>query len=966
MWKTMGSIHGYRVSLAKILSEIWDPVRPFGCTRIRRVVDLTGELRMTRDGTRVVFDLDFDQGAWPGPLSGKDAAAGRAVAGEVWLGPLGLLGRVELGLGLIGLHASAMERALALAGRLAAFPDAFFAASFRVDPIGTARRLLAWRDALRMHRWQAEPGKETGRVAALAEATRELPAGSPERIQACLAALQKLGAQDGLELGRLEVLVDEAEETQEPGGWKSLPPLWRDLVCALAGAGVEVIGRALRPVEARGDLLACREKDFRPAADGSLRLLRPAGVLEAADQAAAWVRSLGEDAEILVVNPDPVLDEALARHGCATTGAGASSELSSLQSVLPLVLGLAWSPPDPELAWRLLCLPKGPFPRDLAMDLLGALHRWPSVGSRRWVEGVERWKARKTAEPDEDGTGEPPADPAYVERVLERLAGVFDPLPGAPRHTGKAPVALLQRRIELVEGWLRPLVHGDHALDGAGEALAQCAALRGLLEAWGVVDISQIDLSRLVGHATSSGGGRRPALAGIASVPSPGCVAGPVRHVLWWGFCARPGAATTDFPPLAGSEQRALAAGGVELPEPTAEAVRASRRERRPLDQSSQAVLLVCPRQGTDGEEAFPAAPWDRVRANLPAGEWHLVEKLAVRRLPADGLPEARPVAARPRLAAKAVVSMAHTVELPGSISPTSLESLVGCPYRGLLTLLAHVDSGPTCALDPPGAPAGRGSLAHAVLEHVLLGVKDGRIRSEGEAGRAARAFLDAEVAKFDGRLAAPWGRLEQGAAIRLVEQAASDLVGKLLAAGLVVDGVEQVLEAAVDGLALNGRADLVVRDNAGKPLVVDLKLGGKKRYLQLRAGTALQLACYARMLATDRRSLPRSAFYTLTTRRLLGAGVFPGAEEVAGPAMEVTWKAILRAVEGIREGLARLEVRVPGIDEGGAAVVVSREDAGAVEGGRLRLPPDCGYCELGVLCGRAFAPAAVKGRADS
>lgn len=40
---------------------------------------------------KIRFDPDFDGGAWPGPLVGRDAAAG-----EAWLGQLGFLDRLEL------------------------------------------------------------------------------------------------------------------------------------------------------------------------------------------------------------------------------------------------------------------------------------------------------------------------------------------------------------------------------------------------------------------------------------------------------------------------------------------------------------------------------------------------------------------------------------------------------------------------------------------------------------------------------------------------------------------------------------------------------------------------------------------------------------------------------------------------------------------------------------------------------
>jgi len=58
---------------------------------------------------KIRFAPDFDGGAWPGPLEGRDA-----VAGEAWLGELGLLQQLETVLGLAGPVPTAGERAAAL------------------------------------------------------------------------------------------------------------------------------------------------------------------------------------------------------------------------------------------------------------------------------------------------------------------------------------------------------------------------------------------------------------------------------------------------------------------------------------------------------------------------------------------------------------------------------------------------------------------------------------------------------------------------------------------------------------------------------------------------------------------------------------------------------------------------------------------------------------------------------------
>ena len=77
----------------------------------------------------IVFDPDFDSGAWPGPLAGRDA-----VAGEAGVGPDGFLDQLETRLGLGGPRVSQVERIASLLAPVGQV-DGFWSRSAEADAI---------------------------------------------------------------------------------------------------------------------------------------------------------------------------------------------------------------------------------------------------------------------------------------------------------------------------------------------------------------------------------------------------------------------------------------------------------------------------------------------------------------------------------------------------------------------------------------------------------------------------------------------------------------------------------------------------------------------------------------------------------------------------------------------------------------------------------------------------------------
>ncbi len=597
--------------------------------------------------TRVVFDLDFDQGAWPGPLSDREA-----VAGEVWLGPLGLLGLLETRLGLDGLHATELERALALLRALRA-QAGFWSKSLEVDPIGTARHVLHLRDTLRMHGLASRPvdAKAAPRLASLLEAARELPPGLADRLEAAAGRL-----------GSLDPEIEELRLLEEPGG---MPAALRGVLDALGKRGVV--------------------SPLAPAGAGSPRLLRTQGVLEAAEEVAAWLAQ--DHDQTVVISPDPVLDAALRRHGLPTLGAAPERADTALLAALPLALELGRAPQDPQRALDLLALPGGPVPTGLCRMLADTLGRWPAVGGARWKKAIESYLG---------GVKEP----RQVEKYRERLDGLFEAR--VPRGQ-PYPAAEARRRAEILGKWAR----GDS--EGAAAVRAQCAAFLELLEAYGRTELAARELGRLVEEASlhAPSEGLLPQ-AGIARVGRPGGVAGPARRVVWWRFVERAAAGPGELPAWLVREARAAGLGEL-LPDLRAQAVRQAARERRPFEQATEALLLVAPARGEDGQDDFLHPAWGEMCARAQPAVSRVEGPARVRRV----------AAALPVPAARFQVAPGR-LELPAEVSPSKLEKLLGCPLAWALEELG-IGDGLFGALEGPGDPALEGNLAHAALEAALL-----------------------------------------------------------------------------------------------------------------------------------------------------------------------------------------------------------------------------------------------------
>lgn len=767
------------------------------------------EYGATVAGLEVVFDLSSDRGGWPGPA---------AAVGEVWLGPLGLLDRLELELGLPRTVPSPLTRAMRLATSLAG-RDGFWSASLQSDRLATAERMLADRDQLAMFGWSGEPAGE--RLNALWRATADAGPAMADRLARVTAAL----AQHRVAIGRVSTFTSHDQ----------LPQRWRDVFAALARNGV---------------LFETREL---PSIGGAFTLLRPHGVLAAAESVAAWLAAQPSLDGTVIVSPDQALAAALMRHGLPSLGA---NQVAGSASLLALCVEAAFRPMDAADLHALICADPGPVPRALGWRLARALARFPGRDNAYWrkalTEGLDSLEADRRDE------------------VAARVTALLMPMVSRDESLAASQLAA---RLDAFVAWAQPRCGHEPALRGA---IGQAREMGELARAAGA-SVGLVELRRWCRAITAPETCSAAAEHGLASVAEPGAVLAAPARVIWWN-CVRSRAPVIPRLRLSPHERVALAAHGVHVPAPGVLTAEVSARWRRALASSS--VLLVAPRTTESGELAHPHPVVDELpqAIELPELEvprvWH----------PSVPLPRALPS-----------VQLPVAVTTMGVESASSIELLLGCSFAYAMRYRADLRHGFASSAAVPGALLA-GQLQHHLFADALVQAPLADVSA-----RIEHAF-DAELPGLAETLLLPEHQAERAALRRALRDAAAVLVEAIARLGAVVGGVEQLVEGELGGVRVASRADLLL---AAPAHVIDYKWGSSAHRRRLASGTAVQLAIYAALAGSHHAS-----YLLVRAARVIG-----DTDPDVPHTLDAMLDATLRGLHLRRDELARGLLVAPGAD---------------------------------------------------
>ncbi len=880
---------------------------------------------------QIRFGMELDAGCWPEFEAGQ-----QALIGEVVLGPQGLIGVLETALGMVaGDEAPQALRIRQYMQRIQSLPEKqrFYSRSFEADAWATARELLAWRDELVMHGWQGDAGDAPERIGALAEieaAGVDLDHGLADRFQ---KVLQRLQNQHALPLGR--VILQEPRQL--------LPAPWRQMFAQLEQCGVaveEAVPASVQPAE--------------------IVMLESEHIWPLAQSVASWLAATDqpEQAALICQHDSAQLDQALHAQGLPATGEVSKSAQLGLFQLLPLVLENLWQPVRIERLMELLSVPLSPVPGFAARKLIAAISREPGLESRLWQAAIDEIAKSKAEFLSRDGVAEEEA-----QQMADAFARDLDVWLRLSRvdADGDPPCTMVAETIQRLAGHLGTVVE---RMPAAKVAMGHCRDMVKVLATMETISRPLLEriLDDVIGPGRSAGNLREAADWGVLNSPSQ--LLAPVGTLIWWGFTD---ASAPSNEVWSRQEVDWLTMQDVHLDPPQ----HARERERacwHALLNHCEKLLLCRPLE-LDGQ-VVPVHPlWFDIQADdalkaisttrpvLPLLNEQEPELLGVK---LHGQ-QATPIRAMSLSAFKQVNPSADF--RPRKLSPSSIGNLLGCSFKWFLEELGIAA---TDMMAFPEESAMIGTLAHQVLEDVLTsesmampaeangdGKKRFAIPTPEQAADLAREQYAKRVPQMAADLLLPENRAEYADMSGRMVAAAGDVVRRLHEAGFVSVTCEEWIHTRLDGIPVNGRADVIAWDQHGKPHIIDFKYSYSSNFYRekIRKGRDVQLITYARMLGEKQTPV---GYYLVPRREMLtnSPAFHTDVVEVDNPVAD-GWDSVRRSVSSALSQMRKGEVPAYGML---SEEELKERESECAEKDEIYLEPPCKFCDFQALCGMNMA----------
>lgn len=832
----------------------------------------------TKDGTtpnslKITFGLKYDT-AIPEPFSNK--------LGSTTVGPLGFLGMLENQLGIPNHQPSFTSRLIQYLAALdqANHKDAFYAASFEVDPFSVARTLLQWRDHWYLAGW-----------------TGVFASDVPPRLQD-MADVEKNAADVAKNVGQRIQHVISLLETNTIGieyvalrdEIKDFPVLWRTLLGALdvpVHPPVERTPQASKNTDL-GLLQRHLLKQFSGGAtekltlenDGTVNVLSghsadKTTVLTATMSQQRQRQSPEESLVVLSEARGDLLDEAMEEIGAPRFGFSALSHWRPIFQVLPLSFELLWEPLSPTSLFQFLSHPVGPISGRAREKLAQTVQHVPGIGSEVWNQTLDECLTDELE--------------AYGEEARTRLESAIEYWLNSPRFSPQVGISseFLRERAAKVADWLIGIRDSteDPALISLytialNQALELQQAMIRLSEA-GRDTLTRDNVLRLMKDVRGSGAPLADRYAEVSPGETlilranhSGSFYQPINHLVWWDCQA------TDHVhrwPFSRTELEVLAANGVMLQSESEQLAWLGKAWLRPILTAKDTCTLVL---HDDADRHHPL--WEQIAATTEGLTVHstndpnTAQALGIQEhaLEAIALPEKH-----------RWWQLSSDVALPRREfeSYSSLDAFINSPYQWLLNYAARFRTG-TLASIQDGSLL-KGNIAHRLFEQFFI--EHPQI-NDIQTGHPA-AWIDDNATLLiqaeSALLLEPGRQAECEQVVIQLQQSLSELVMQLKLAQVSSVSMEMGQEGNFSGGKLTGSIDLLAHREDGTEAVVDIKWGGLNyRRDALRSGNYLQLATYAKLReGNNGQKSPHLSYFIVTDAHMLNLNhdFFPTAENI-------------------------------------------------------------------------------------
>jgi hypothetical protein len=827
-------------------------------------------------------------------LDGTELRPANDSLGDIVCGPLRLMEILETQLGLRRKPVSDVTRIfqfVKVLETLAGNKPRFYSASFEKDQLSVSETLLHWRDSLVLAGWNGNANGGSKRLHDLADINAALTdaalPGQPDRLVAIRDSLvqRNHGIED-------IVVVDP------PAAFSRL---WGEILTKLS-ASFRIPERGLGAThnEQQTDLQqlasaldSTSREQIKWQNDGTVIQFSAYSEFTLAHMATELLRENPKEACALVAENDcGPLDDVLIAADQASLGVHSTSLARPIPQLLLLVLRLCWKPLNPLHLLEFLTHPDTPVEFHLRNELSRALVECPGIGGPKWLAAIEVVKEIYKTKPAEQ-----------AKRLVPRLESDLAEWIHVAKYEARSgsPGPELANRCQCIAKWARQQsISGPEQNDFAKAPLFRCLAARAaeLGAALKATDkVTQCQLERLIKRVAGSGwtSPRIRELGHCHRFGSPAACVESADIVLWWNFSEPQ---TPVLPYWTSSEIEELRGHGAEIPSAASILAVESAQWLRPIWAARKKLMFFTPRQ-RNGEPVVTHPLLSRIQAvvegKLPKTDLDVA--LQRKRIPCAvkfghaALPTAR---------RWWKLKDGKHFGIRAAESFSSAEKFIYSPYAWVLDYKAVLRPGVLSQFRMRSENVLRGNLLHRLLD--LLG--DGPIKksnwatiAEGELKEYLEKQWPALLEQEGATLLLLGKQSEATALLDTGKQALWTLAQQLRAAQIKETATNVNFKADFIGGQLDGYVDLLVKNEASRASVIDLKSGRmEEKKKELQSNVHLQLAIYGFLHQQNRSEWPSAAYFILNNGRMLAQTkeYFPLASCVTTKAgtggLEICW----------------------------------------------------------------------------